>query len=628
MPVPSVFLSSQRRRRYLRAGYPFAIAAICLWYLFQRLDGFNATNLGTLAGTVGIWNWVGALAATALSFWAVARYDGLAHRHFGTPVPDDRARRAGAVAIAFSQTMGFGLATGAFARWQLLPGLSPLAALRLTLFVAVSFLAALGVVICSVSLLVPAAVQVIPTWVALAGIAAAGATALLAFARPIWKIGKLHFHLPSLPAMSAIAGWTLLDTAAAAMALTLLLPPQVGLGFDVVFPAYLLALRAALVSGSPGGVGPFELTLLALVPFADAHAMMAGIVAYRTVYFALPALLAGAILLRAHRRARRIPRAQIVPTTAPAPVPASACAETGVLRQNGGRMLSDAVSTVACVGLGQCLVGLFDPARGKTAAALLLLMRSARIGNRVPCLYKCNARTAAAARRGGWISLRIAQEAVIDPADFDLGGRKHRQIRRKLRHAQRAGIRIVHAGQNLPLETMAKVDRCWQSTHGTARGTTMGRFEATYVSTQAVFLARNGDALVGFVTFHATRNEWCLDLMRPAPDAPDGTMHALICEAIAHAGTLNIPRLSLAALPDHPLSRLGAPGLAQFKRSFAPRLEPRYLCAPNLFCLVMAVADIARAVRWPGPLQSTESAATRLAHEDHEQNGIAFPPGP
>ncbi len=628
MPVPSVFLSTPRRQRAVRTGYSFAIAAVCLWFLFQRLDGFDAADLGALAGSVGIWNWIGALGATALSFWAVARYDGLAHRHFGTPIPDGRARHAGAVAIAFSQTMGFGLVTGSFARWQLLPGLSPLAALRLTLFVAVSFLAALGVVICSVSLLFPAAVQVVPTWIALSGLAALGATAVLAFTLPKWRIGKFRFHLPSLRAMSAIVGWTLLDTAAAAMVLTLLLPQQVGLGFDVLFPAYLLALGAALISGSPGGVGPFELTLLALVPHSDPNAIMVGIVAYRAVYFALPALLAGVILLRARRKARCMPRSQIVPTATPAPIPANACAETGLLRQNGGRMLTDAASSVASVGLGQCIVGLFDPARGKTAPALTLLTRTARIGNRVPCLYKCSARTAVGARRRGWIALRIAQEAVINPANFDLAGRKHRQIRRKLRHAQRAGIRIVHQSQNLPIEAMTEVDQRWQSSHGTARGTTMGRFDAAYVGSQAVFLAWQGDALAGFVSFHVSRDEWCLDLVRPASEAPDGTMHALICEAIAHAAASNIPRLSLAAFPDHLLSRLGTPGLVQFKLSFAPRLEPRYLCAPDPFSLAMAIADLARAVRWPGPLNSANQPDPHPAHEDHEQNGIAFPPGP
>lgn len=614
VPVLSVPVPPQRRR-VLRATYPFAIAAVCLWFLIQRLDGVSLAGLGALAGTVGPLDWIAALAAAFLSFWAVGRYDALAHRHFGTGVPDTRARRAGVIAIAFSQTMGFGLATGAFARWQLLPTLTPGTALRLTLFVALSFLVALGTVICAVGLMLPGAAAMIPAVAAVAGLAAVAVLLACAFAMPELRLGRWSFRFPSLRAMAAIGGWTLVDTAAAALVLMLLMPSGAEIGFAALFPAYLLALGAALISGTPGGVGPFELAILALLPETNPEAVMAGIMAYRAVYFALPALIAGAILLAVHGRARKAPRPE--PARAES-LPTCATAETGLLRQVEGTILTSPHAALASLVTGQCLVGLFDPIRGRTEPSLALLTGAARDGNRFPCLYKAGARTTAQARRAGWHALRIAQEAILDPTRFDLTGRTHRQLRRKLRHAEKAGVRIERAGNVMPLAEMAALDQTWQIAHGTARGTTMGRFEARYVQEQAVFLAWQGDRLIGYVTFHTGARDWCLDLMRPAPDAPDGTMHALICAALAETAALGLSRLSLAALPDHPLARFAPPGLAQFKRSFAPRLEPRYLCAPGPLSLLLAAAEMARAVHYPAPLRTPP-------HELLEQNGFALP---
>ncbi|MFI4861863.1 MAG: hypothetical protein ACIAXF_14415, partial [Phycisphaerales bacterium JB063] len=51
-------------------------------------------------------------AATVISFWSLGRYDAIAHRHLGTDIRARSASRAGVCAIAFSQTVGFGLLTG------------------------------------------------------------------------------------------------------------------------------------------------------------------------------------------------------------------------------------------------------------------------------------------------------------------------------------------------------------------------------------------------------------------------------------------------------------------------------------------------------------------------------------
>lgn len=49
--------------------------------------------------------------------------------------------------------------------------------------------------------------------------------------------------------------------------------------------------------------------------------------------------------------------------------------------------------------------------------------------------------------------------------------------------------------------------------------------------------------------------------MRSGAALPDGTMQALIAEAIAQAAAAGVPRLSLAAVPPDPARLRGLPAL-------------------------------------------------------------------
>ncbi len=177
---------------------------------------------------------------------------------------------------------------------------------------------------------------------------------------------------------------------------------------------------------------------------------------------------------------------------------------------------------------------------------------------------------------------------MLRPARADLSQPACAQLRRKLRRAARAGV-TVSLGTDLPVAEMAAVAADWTRLRGAERGFSMGRYDPAYVAGQHVYLARAGDRLAGFATFHVTPDEWALDLMRHGPDMPEGTMHALVAAALADAARLGVARLSLAGLPPRPdprrglaarlvargLSRLSGPGLHQFKAAFAPAFVPQ-----------------------------------------------------
>lgn len=613
------------RRRLTRHGLPLAILIACALLLARRLEGLDTDALTRAFAGVTMLQWIGAAIATGLSFLAVARYDVIAHRHFATGCDPARATLAGATAIALGQTLGAGAVVGAFVRWRMIPGLGLTMAARMSAFVAISFLAALLVVLALAGLCLPH--SPLPGWASLMILTGALLLALAAFRLPSLQIGRFRFALPSLRAMWALFLLCLLDTVMAGLALHLLLPEAATLPFTLFLPAFLLALGIAILSGTPGGVGPFELTLLTLLPHAAQADLLAAILAFRIVYYAIPAVIAGLLLLRGHAKPANAPPE---PTSAPI---TPARAELGVLRQNGGAFAPVGKGICGLVPTGQTLTALFDPCGAHAGDTALALRTLARDRNRFACKYKITARHAAHARRAGWAILHVADEAMIDTRAHNLQGATYRQLRRKLRHAGDAGLRIERA-KHLPLCDMAEVSAEWDSAHGGARGFSMGRFDPAYLQDQIVFLAYKQDRLLAFISLHRAAHEWCLDLMRSRSDCPDGTMHALVHEAINAARARGINTLSLAAVPARAegktfikarLRRLadcaaGGAGLRQFKASFAPHWQPLYMAAPSPTQLAIAACDLALTIRAPGP---TSPAGKLSPHNDYEEKPVA-----
>ncbi|WP_299147880.1 phosphatidylglycerol lysyltransferase domain-containing protein [uncultured Tateyamaria sp.] len=604
-----------------RAGLPVIILAGCLFALSQKVSPDIVLSLPhQLAGIAGA-KWALAALMTAGSFWAVAQYDAVAHTALKTGIAPRDARVSGAAGIALGQTLGFGLLTGAVARWRMLPDLSFPAALSLSAFVSLTFVSAWMVITALACLILPA-----PAWTFWPAVMVSAAVPVL-IALLVWwphiRVFGRALPLPNLLKARAILGWSLLDTAFAAGALFVLLPVGT-LPFATFFPLFLIALGCGLISNTPGGVGPFELVLVAALPLDDPAPVLAAILGYRLIYYALPAGLAALALLRPCRTADRQPLPPVAHHKAPR-------SEAGVVLQNGGQIARWGSSVLALWPTGQTLTLFSDPVAGSSNAALMHLRTGAQQMGHVPMIYKCGPRLAQVARASGWRVLHIADDAVIDTASYTPSLPTRRTLRRKLRAADKAGV-LVGSGAPLPLGAMARIDTAWQHTHGIARGGSMGRFAEDYVQDQWVGCAYAAGTLVAFVTAHRSETEWCLDLMRHDQTAPDGTMHALVHAAIIHARHAGATQFCLAATPACPdpastlwrwaaqqlSARAGGPGLRQFKSSFAPRWVPRYAAARSWRALAFGLADITRAVHKPPPLPRLDTSAPHVNDENYE----------
>jgi phosphatidylglycerol lysyltransferase len=336
---------------------------------------------------------------------------------------------------------------------------------------------------------------------------------------------------------------------------------------------------------------------------------------WRMVYYALPAML-GALAAGFGPSARSRGPVQMLrpahPARAETLIAAAQRAETALVRQGHLSLAEDTKGARLIGRTPHSLVALFDPIG---PASLPNLHTQARAEARLPALYKTSPRTAALARQSGWHVVALGSEARLCPLTFSTDGHTHATLRRKLRKAQNAGILVEQLAAKRTAE-LAAIARLWRSNRR-ERGFSIGQFDVAYLATQRVYVARTGTRIVGFISLHDGPREWTLDLMRHAPDAPDGTMHALILQAVADARTAMIPCLSLAAagapraLPKVLRKRAdtAAAGLLRFKQSFAPHWQPLYLCAPTRFALCVATVEIIRAINWPAPIHPQDHHA-------------------
>ncbi len=618
------------RRSALRQSLPALLVlgmVVLLWDKVAQLDlAFIRTALATLAP----WQWLAACGFTAISFWALGRYDRVVHRLLQTSAPPKHAERAGIAAIAISQTVGMGVISSTFVRWRMLPDISLTQAARISALVSASFLSAWAVILSTAIILVPMSFPWGGWGRAVAGtiLAVAALALLVSVLRPGPVAG---LRLPPLRAVGAFLGLAMLDMTAAGAVLWVLLPDGCDVPFPVLLPAYILALGAGLISGTPGGMGGFEITLLAALPDIGHEPLLAAILAFRAVYYALPAGLAAVLTIRGPgarpaqgsgqggARLRAVPGPHLpVPVTRA--LHTAARAETGLLRHGRLSLIENGGGTPIAMGAacGQSLIVVSDPIDPTRAPdrSLAEIKALAHEGFRSAFLYKIGGRTACAARRAGWHVLPIAREASLNPQRFTLDGSEKRQLRRKLRKADGAGVVVQRGGTNLPLTGMGQIASHWSRSHGGERGFSMGVWAPANLPFARVYLAFRHGQLVGFVTLHANANEHTLDLMRVDPTAPDGTMHALVTAAIAAAKAEGISRFSLAAVPlgtslqEPPIHRnlrklidtaSGAGGLRQFKATFAPQWETLYAAAPGVVALGVGVLEVTREIHRPVP---------------------------
>ncbi len=596
-----------------------------------------------------------------ISFGAVACYDIVSLRLFRHAVPPSHAARTGFTAVAMGQMLGFGIVVATLVRWRHYRayGIGIGRNAGISFFIAVGFLLSLCLLVALSGLMSPTAVAAASglqtgTVVAgsLAGLALGASVLALCYLQPRIVFRDRLFTLPRFRAVRNMLILAVVDVIPAAGILWLLLPADSGITFGELLPVFIAALALGLASNAPAGIGILEVACLLAWPHVAQSDLLGSLLLFRLIYYILPFLAAGYLMVefewnrtmrgqvfpKSERRSDPFRRRDVIDCIAPGVLPveverllrASSRAEDALARLGDKSFLMsrDRDSLLMFADRGNNLVALSEPAGSRLSWYELLQRFEAEARTRMaaPVFYKAGPAFAAFLARSGYGISLIGHDAIIRPQSFDIDARACRELRRKVRQAQKSGLEItLYRAGTAPLAELRPVSDAWLAAKpGGERGFSMGRFDTDYLSHFDILVARYRGRAVGFISIlkSGDAREWSIDLMRSHPDAPQGTMHALIADAIDRAKQAETPRFSLCsvafALIENPgslVERLlayfyrkrggetGLTGLHRFKRSFDPTWEPVYLCARSKTLPVSALVSIRQLVVDPDPLQ-------------------------
>lgn len=613
-----------RVRKILRAAISIPVIGGVLYLLSDYLAEIDAARLGEAIVTISPLSIALSAIFTAASLYAVAGYDRLAARQMGLELPDAKTREGGFAAVAISQAAGFGVLTGSFVRWRMYRsfGVNYAQAVGVTALVIAGFSVGFTALLSGAVLLRADSMTELTGMgaahlrvLALLGLIAVAAYLVVSLLQPRMTLFGRSMPVPPFRLVRSQIKLAVFDLVPAAAALWVLIPADGGISLLAVVPIYLVALTIGMVSNVPGGLGVLELAILMALPVMPPENLLAALIVYRGVYYAIPALLGVAILA-----AREFGRAAKASPHVVRQRPDVDCLVSDCNRaESMFARLGDKQFLVSACGRGvlmyaaraNSLVALGDPLGPEALWPELTeeFARQAQSQFASPVHYKISHAFSAFLVGRCMISARTGMNGLLNPTTFTTKGSKFARLRRALRAAEKTGLRVEsHAPGSAPLHRLAPIAAGWAAAKGGERGFSMGYWATDYVRQQFILEAKVGDETVGFLSLvhGADRSEFALDLVRLAANAPQGTAQALTVAAIELAGAEGAERFSLAGIPlggiDMPegglervllwvRKRFGDSGLWQFKSGFRPDWETTYTAAPSHLALACGLRD-------------------------------------
>ncbi len=666
-----------------------AVALPVLWMLAQHLETLERDQLAAALQAIPLWAMIFAALMTAISFFAMALYEDAGLRVMGHRLPLKESLRGGFVATSLGQTLGFGMIVGSFARWRSYRrfGFSLPQSALLSGIVIAGFIFGFMLVVAVFTLIDPTGL-VILTSTSLAAsstliralacftILAVLGVFLLSLTNARFQVFGHRIEAPRWRLLCRNIILAAVDTIPAAIALWVLIPTSDAPSLFAIIPVYLVALGLGLMSNSPGGVGVLELTCLMALPVTPPEALIAALIVFRAIYYGLPVVL-GLALLAAREMQGGLRQAQM-DTGVLGPCPSGSVppqltpaldhamrAEAGLAYAGDKMYLRSACGKAFLMFArsGNSLIAISDPVGDPSAWPQLVARFRVEAAAQfcAPVFYKASPCFAAVLETSDMELCQISAEAEIFLSQFTLEGSSRRELRRKLRQAEKAGVSFKRfdptrfdssrfdsgrfdSGRFEP-QDFARIAAAWLEDR-LERGFSMGRFDPDYLAGHRVVAAYQNGQPLGFVSLWTSGDgtEVSIDVTRCDPDAPAGTMHALCHEALTWAQERGAVVFSLCAAPftapcdkdaETPLNRSEAllawahgrfpqvfagDGLKRFKDAFRPDWAPRYLAAPTVFDTALGGLDAARLIaRPPAAPQVTQ------AQHDGAQDGALNP---
>jgi len=308
----------QRVRQWwprLRRPLTLAFFALVLWLLVSQAMTVEWAEVGAAMRALSGATLALAMALVVASYLVYSTYDLLGRALTGHDLPATKVLSVSFVSYAFN--LNFGALVGGMAfRFRLYSrlGLSAAVISRvLAMSVATNWL---GYVFLAGALLLGGVVTLPESWVGAGLLRAVGGVLLLVFVAYMvltWlarideiSVRELRMPLPSRSMALLQAGLSTLNWMLMGAIMFLLLPEHEAVTYPVVLGALLLAAIAGVISHVPAGLGVLEAVFVAvlgnLVPRGE---LLAGVLAYRALYYLVPLLIAAVVFAVTEVAARR-----------------------------------------------------------------------------------------------------------------------------------------------------------------------------------------------------------------------------------------------------------------------------------------------------------------------------------
>lgn len=220
----------------------------------------------------------------------------------------------------------------------------------------------------------------------------------------------------------------------------------------------------------------------------------------------------------------------------------------------------------------------------------------------------------------GYLVRKIGETAVVPLTEFSLEGKARGSLRTARNKAQKLGLTftvLMPDDPATPWERLDAVSKAWLAHHhGREKHFSLGSFDRRYLANFPIAMLTQQGTVLAFANLWPTADKRIIsvDLMRHAPDAPNGTMDALFVELMLWAKTqgyreFDLGMAPLAGLENRRfaplLTRIGAfvfergeslygfQGLRSYKDKFLPIWRPLYAAAPPGVLMPVALADVA-----------------------------------
>ncbi len=295
-----------RWRRPLAALVPLFVFAAALVALHRLGGEFHLRDVLAAFAAIEPWQVLTAILLAGASYLALTGYERLALGYVRTSLPWRRYGLTSFVACAVGYNLGVAAISGGAVRYRLYTplGLGAADIARIVGFCTLTF--ALGVgTLAGISLLAHAgeAASVLHSSDRVARGLGAACIASVAcyvlactFRRTPVNLRGWQLELPSTGRALAQVVVASADLLFASACLFILLPSSVEVPFVAFAGLYMVAIAVSAASAVPGGLGVFETILVLLLPAVPAPRLLGALLAYRLVYYALPFVLALALL--------------------------------------------------------------------------------------------------------------------------------------------------------------------------------------------------------------------------------------------------------------------------------------------------------------------------------------------